>query len=42
MDWDPDDTSYPMDDDRDVDEEYNNGTLDFGMHIVDDNDDDDD
>ncbi len=30
---DQDDRSYPMDDDADVHEEYDEGRLDFGMHI---------
>lgn len=26
-DWDPDDSSYPMDDDKDIDEAYNDGDI---------------
>lgn len=38
MDLDFDDTSYPMDDDEDVDEAYNNGVIDFGIYNTGDND----
>ena len=27
IDWDPDDTSYPVDDDKDIDEAYNDGDM---------------